>query len=124
MYLLFFIIIGIVICEALGQNCIRHFHKNNNWIFFVIGLVFYGIICYLLNETYNHKEIGLVNVLWSGLSILMILVLGIVVWDEKITNNEWIGVLFIFTGIAIIQYGGHKNMIIEIKKKMTDLLDK
>jgi multidrug transporter EmrE-like cation transporter len=61
-------------------------------------------VCYLLVQLYKYKGIGLINVLWSGLSILVILSIGIIFFNEKITNLDKIGIFFIILGIIFITY--------------------
>jgi multidrug transporter EmrE-like cation transporter len=47
---------------------------------------------------------GLVNVLWSGISVLVILSLGVLYFGEKITMLDKIGVCLVLVGIGLIVY--------------------
>jgi multidrug transporter EmrE-like cation transporter len=49
---------------------------------------------------------GLVNVLWSGLSILIILSTGALFFNETITKLDMVGVIFIILGIVCILWEG------------------
>jgi multidrug transporter EmrE-like cation transporter len=49
---------------------------------------------------------GLVNVLWSGLSILIILSTGVLFFDETITKLDMVGVFFVILGILCILWEG------------------
>jgi multidrug transporter EmrE-like cation transporter len=45
---------------------------------------------------------GMVNVIWSGLSILVILTAGVVFFNEVVTTYDKVGVILIIAGMAFI----------------------
>jgi multidrug transporter EmrE-like cation transporter len=45
---------------------------------------------------------GLVNVMWSGLSVLAVLAAGALLFHEKITTMDMVGVALTLTGIVLI----------------------
>ncbi len=56
--------------------------------------------------SYKYKGMGIVNVLWSGISVLTVISTGIIFFNEKITKLDWIGIIFIILGIFFILYEG------------------
>lgn len=106
--LLLLIILFISICELMGQSCLKYLYSTNGDKpqYYVFAVVFYSIICYLLLESYKYKGMGIVNVIWSGLSILVILSSGMIFFGEKITTMDKIGVIFVVIGIFLILYEG------------------
>ena len=75
-------------------------------LYFFIGVIFYTVVCYLLVQSYKYKGMGIVNVLWSGLSILIILSIGNIFFNEEITTYDKIGIFFVIIGIFFITYEG------------------
>ena len=49
---------------------------------------------------------GIINVLWSGISVLVILSSSMLFFGEKITTMDKIGVVFIILGMFFISYEG------------------
>jgi multidrug transporter EmrE-like cation transporter len=47
---------------------------------------------------------GLINVMWSGLSVLVIVSTGVLFFNEKITNLDRIGIFLVLLGILCILY--------------------
>lgn len=88
--------------------------------YFIIGVLFYSIVCFLLVQSYKYKGMGIVNVLWSGLSILVILSVGIIFFNEKVTTYDKIGIFFILLGMFLITYEGThptiENFLLKSKK--------
>ena len=52
------IIVGIVICEAIAQYHIKLYNEIPEKYYYLMGLGFYGIIVYLLNEAYNKTTMS------------------------------------------------------------------
>jgi multidrug transporter EmrE-like cation transporter len=104
---LLLIILLISICELFGQSCLKYFFSNGNKPqYYIYAFLFYSIICFLLLQSYKYKGMGMVNVIWSGLSILVVLSTGVTFFGEKITNMDKIGILFVIFGIFLILYEG------------------
>ncbi len=102
------IVIIIIIClfECLAQGCLKKFFTQNNNYLFVISIVCYIIICFLLVKTYRFKSMGIINCIWSGISILFILIVGILIFDEKINIRDIFGIILVVIGIFLIEYDG------------------
>jgi len=104
---LIILIILISICEMIGQSCLKYYHTNDTRPHYCLyALLFYAAVCYLLVKSYNYIGIGLVNVLWSGMSILIMLVAGSVFFGETITTIDKFGSIFVIVGIILILYEG------------------
>jgi len=88
------------------QSCLKHLHNNGNKQFYIFAVFFYSIVCYLLLQTYKYKGMGIVNVIWSGLSILVILSSSVAFFGEKITTMDKIGIVFVIVGIFLILFEG------------------
>lgn len=99
------LVLFISISECLGQSCLKKFHINpvseNNYLYY-LAVIFYSVVCLLLLLSYKYKSMGLVNVLWSGISVLIILSTGILFFNEKITYLDKLGVILIILGITCI----------------------
>ena len=106
-FLLLALIFLIAIAECVGQSCLRSFYNNPNRTGLVLlGVIFYSIVCILLVMSYKYKGMGLVNVMWSGLSVLVIVSTGMLFFNEKITRLDWVGIALIIAGMAAVLYEG------------------
>jgi multidrug transporter EmrE-like cation transporter len=86
------IAILIALCESLAQNFIKSSDSNLHINMF-FGLSFYIIVGFLLHHAYNNYALSKVNVTWSCLSIILATVLGYIVYNENITQNNIISVI-------------------------------
>jgi multidrug transporter EmrE-like cation transporter len=103
---LFVIIILISSFECVAQGCLKKFFKDSNFFLFLSGIICYAAVCYLLVKSYQFKSMGIVNCIWSGVSILFILWIGWAVFNETINTRDVMGIAFIISGIWFIMYDG------------------
>jgi multidrug transporter EmrE-like cation transporter len=96
------LIFGISCCEALAQTCIRYYKIHKTFLLLVTAILFYALVVFLLHKSYKYKGVGLVNVLWSGMSIIIMLSVGIIVFKEDIHLHDMIGILLIVIGMFLI----------------------
>lgn len=99
---LLFYISFIIIFETLAQNSFKECHTNGKMLGFMLGVSFYGAVGYFLIKTYGYETMGIVNVLWSALSVVAIMLLGHYYWNEQITKNDIAGSILAFIGIVLI----------------------
>ena len=101
--MLYLIILGIVIMEAIAQYFIKKYNEIPSPIYYILGVCFYACVAFLLNTSYNYSSMGMSQMLWSGVSVIAILLVGSIFFGETIEKNEWIGMIFILTGLVITQ---------------------
>jgi multidrug transporter EmrE-like cation transporter len=100
------IIILISGVECIAQGCLKTFFSNNQLYLFILSIACYGIVCFLLVRSYRFKSMGLINCLWSGMSVLFILMVGYIIFSETLNIRDIFGVIFIIFGTWLILYDG------------------
>ena len=103
--MMFAIILFICIAEASAMACVKNYHNGNGIAYFAAAVALYAVVCYLLHCSYYYKNsMGITNVIWSGLSVLMVALFGILIFHEKLHFHDIIAALFITVGLIIIKY--------------------
>ncbi len=106
-YLLIGLVVLISLSECFGQSSLKRYYNDpTKTYFYFIGVLFYAVVCLLLVMSYKFSGMGLVNILWSGISVLTILTTGILFFDETVTRMDWAGVVLILAGISFIVWEG------------------
>ena len=101
---IFVIILIIVFFECIGQGMLKHYNTNSHICFFFIAIFCYIIICCFVVKSYKNNNMGHVICIWSGLSIIIMTLLGVFMFNEKLNNKDILGILLVILGIFIIQY--------------------
>jgi multidrug transporter EmrE-like cation transporter len=88
------IIIAVIIAlsETFAQNFIRSSERNDHMTMF-FGLTFYILVGFLLHHAYNHYPLSRVNITWSSMSIIIAVLTGYFIYNEKITFNTIMSVV-------------------------------
>lgn len=106
-YILLLLTFCIATSELLAQSSLRYMHDyNGNYKYFIFAILCYSITSYLLLQAYNYRGIGIVNALWSGMSIILILSVGVFFFKEKTNIYDKIGITIIIIGILLIIHLG------------------
>lgn len=102
--IVFFLVLMISLFEACGQSLAYVANKNNSHILlFCAWLAYIGVVFFLF-KSYAYKGVGYINILWSGLTTLLMIAIGYVFFKERLTKMEWIGACFILIGIILMTY--------------------
>ena len=102
-HLIIFILL-IVICETAAISCVKKYHLDGNVSYFVGAIILYGMVCYLLDKSFNYSTMGITNVVWSGISILAVAIAGVLFFREKVHLHDVIAGILITIGILIFRY--------------------
>ena len=100
---LIFIILLITIAECLGQVCLKTLlHNPDKYHLYFLAVVFYSLVCYLILLSYQYKSMGIVNLLWGGTSTLLVLLTGWLMFNEKHSQLDMVGIVLVISGIFCI----------------------
>jgi len=93
------IVFCISIIEGVGLTVL----KSNIKYSIIIASIIYGILVIpVLNEALQFEGIGMVNFIWNIFSTLIMFMIGIYMFDEKIDNKQLIGVCLSLAGLFLI----------------------
>lgn len=95
-------LIGVVLSEAFAQSSVKRFHRNHFTVDFLLAILGYTLVCYFLYKSYKFAKMGIVNAIWSALSVLTISLIGCFLFDEIYSTKELVGMGMIISGLIII----------------------
>lgn len=103
------LILLIVLFENFAQYNIKKNLLKNNIFFILLAVASYGIVCLLLGKCYeiNNAGVGITNFIWSILSIISVLIMGYIIFNEKITKYDMYGIVLCTVGLYYIFIVGH-----------------
>lgn len=103
MYEILLLIFLITIVEASAQVCIKKYRLNNKYNYILYAITLYFILIYLLYNCYSKNiDIGYVNLIWSCMSIIFVILFGVIFLTEKIKNKEMLAFMFAILAIFIL----------------------
>jgi multidrug transporter EmrE-like cation transporter len=99
----------IVISESTAQYHIKKSKTTNNWMYLLVAVLCYMVICGLLHKCYDYDDMGMTNLIWSVLSIITIMIIGHIAFKERINKYDMLGILFCIIGLYLIFIYGHTS---------------
>lgn len=91
-----------IIAEVIATSSLKAaegFTKLGPSLVVIIG---FGVSFYCLSFALKTIPIGIAYAIWSGLGIVMISIIGLLVYGQKLDMPAVIGIAFIIAGVAVM----------------------
>lgn len=93
-----------VMFETFGTSCLQASHQFTRfWPSVGVVVGFAGAFVFL-SLTLKYMPVGIVYALWSGLGIVLIALIGLVVFGQKLDLPAIFGMTLIVSGILVINF--------------------
>lgn len=99
------LILGIVGAEAVAQTCLKSsvtLHGFNKYCCIGAGLLGYFVICMLLLMSYMYMPFYMVNSIWSVISIISVMLIGVCYFGENLPLHDCVGIGLMLAGIYVV----------------------
>lgn len=106
--LLVVLLLSIGIIECIAQFCLKKVYLGGPWPLYAVAFVCYAAVCVILVQSYKYETMGLTNVLWNGVSTVLIFLVGIMFFQERLTGLDIVGTVLVMGGIACILWENGK----------------
>ena len=98
-------IVILVIIELLTVASIKQWSISKKNLFLVFGLFGYLVVgCIFAYILHTHSDMTIVNSLWQILNIILVSALGLVVYKEKLTTRQYIGVFLAIISTVLLSF--------------------
>ena len=83
---------------------LKKFSLSSNYLYFALGIIFYALVSFFLVKSFKYEGMGLVNVLWSAFSVILVVGVGALYFKESITAVEMAAMFMIFAGVVVLKF--------------------
>jgi len=91
-----------VLSEVIATTALKFSEGFTKLLPSLIVVVGYGISFYLLSLSLKVIPLGTAYAFWSGIGIVLTVIIGMVIWREQMDWARGIGITLIIVGIAVI----------------------
>ena len=95
-------LVAAIAAETIGTTALQASHQFSRFWPSVLVVVAYGLAFYLLALTLKVMPVGIVYAIWSGLGIVLIALIGLVVFGQRLDWPALLGLAMIIAGILVI----------------------
>ncbi len=109
----FWIVIGFVVLitltEICAQTCLKMARVKKNALLLMVGIILYLLVATLLYRCYQFEGMGHTNLVWSCMTIILAMVVGVYLFKEPFNRYNWIAIALALGAIYFAHRGDEGN---------------
>jgi small multidrug resistance pump len=105
----FLLLIMLVIIEAVAMSSIEY-GANNKYNIFMVGILLYPLVGYILYLLLIDGDLAITNAKWNILSIILVTIIGIFIFKEKVSIYGKCGLVLAILSIFLMEYENIKTI--------------
>jgi small multidrug resistance pump len=96
-------LLGAVVCEVIETSALQASQQFTKPLWSLVVLIGYAGAFYLMSLTLKTMPMGIVYAVWSGLGIVLISLIGVVAFKQRLDLPAIAGICLIVTGVLVVQ---------------------
>lgn len=92
-----------IVAEVLGTSALKASQEFTRFWPSLAVVVGYALAFYMLTLVLRTLPVGIAYALWAGLGIVLVTLIGVVVFGEKLDLPAVLGLAMIIAGVVVIQ---------------------
>jgi len=93
-----------IVCEVLGTSSLKSSESFTRLFPSIVVLAGYALSFYALSLTLSTIPLGVAYAVWSGVGIILVSLVGLVVYGQKLDMAALIGIALIVAGVVVINF--------------------
>ena len=102
LFIFIVLILLIVCCECGAQYNANMYRHKSNLTYLIAGGLLYFLVVYFLSEAHKHAKMGVVNSIWSGLSVVSIALVGYVFFNQTLRFSQICAMSVVMIGVVYL----------------------
>lgn len=99
---LIFLVLTVVGFESVAQKYCKTYSDDKKYCYLGLAIFFYALVAVFLSRAQEHTNIGVVNSLWSGLSVVSVCLVGYLFFGQTLNVKQGIAILLILIGVCYL----------------------
>jgi len=102
LFALYWPLLTAIVFEVIATSALQASQQFSKPVPTVITVLGYLGAFYFLSLTLRHLPVGIAYAIWSGLGIVLISIIALVLFKQRLDMPAIVGIGFIITGVIII----------------------
>ena len=99
----YFYLFVAIVAEVLATTALKSSEEFTRFWPSVLVIVGYGLAFYMLTLVLRTVPVGIAYAFWAGLGIVLVTLIGVVVFKERLDLPAVLGLAMIVGGVVVIQ---------------------
>jgi small multidrug resistance pump len=91
-----------IVAEVIGTSALKASEEFSKLTPSIIVIVGYGAAFYFLSLVLKTIPVGVAYAIWSGIGIVLISIVGLVAFGQKLDLPAILGILLIISGVIVM----------------------
>lgn len=96
-----------IIAEVIATGALKASDEFSKLVPSVVVVIGYGVAFYFLSLVLKTIPVGVAYAIWSGLGIVLISLVGLVFFEQKLDWPAIIGMILIVSGVVVMNVFSH-----------------
>ena len=92
-----------IVAEVIATTALKYSDGFTRWLPSGLVVVGYGAAFYLLALTLRTIPIGLAYAVWAGVGVVLVTLVGVVLFKQRLPMPVIAGLLCIIVGVVLVQ---------------------
>lgn len=107
--MLYVFVLLILLSETTALSFLKEYSLSGSLKSLGLGLGFYLLVSIFLIRSFRYEGMGIVNVLWSAFSVILVVATGMFLFGEKVGTMEITGMMMVIAGVIILRWSETKK---------------
>ncbi len=91
-----------IVLEVIGTTFLQRSAQFTKLVPSLITLAFYAASFYVLSQVLRTMPLGIAYAIWSGLGMVLVALVGVFVFHQRLDTPAMLGLGLIITGVLIV----------------------
>src|SRR5690242_1989887 len=92
----------VIICDLMGVVFAKIWYLHHNPWFLAGSIIAFALTGYFFACSLYYENVGIVNVLWTAFSAIIVALVGCIFFKESITLKQMLGIIIIAIGLFVV----------------------
>lgn len=91
-----------IICEVIATSALKATEGFSRLLPSIVTVIGYAAAFYFLSLTLKSIPIGIAYAMWSGVGVVLIAIIGVVVFQQRLDLPAVVGLSLIIAGVLVL----------------------
>lgn len=91
-----------IVSEVIATSALKESEGFSKFYPSLIVILGYGTAFYFLSLTLRSMPVGVAYAVWSGVGVLLVTLVGLFVFGQRIDGPGWLGIALITSGVLVL----------------------
>ena len=94
--------LGMSIIDVMMESLCKYYTVSNSCVYLILACVLYATQPLFFSKALKYENMSTMNVIWNVVSTCLIIIIGIFLFQEKITTTKCLGIILSIISLILL----------------------